>query len=227
MKRIVTTLLIVLLLPSCVLRRPDTGQIQGQTRQGTGLSVYLFNNCPNNTTWHVQIQGPNTDVTYDFPQGVSRGLTYIDPGTYQITEWTDEDPNQDISTVEVPDDGVLRFFSRALCGGTEATARYYLANNCVGTDPTDGHSNTVWHWTFQMVSPAESDGQLIDPMELIIPLGQSVGGELPGGMYVVRDWTENGAVDNEAYVATSEEIGFVYVNLCPGNDPLPDAPPQP
>jgi hypothetical protein len=236
MKKSIASLFILVVLSACNLNLFGTSQPINSPYydQFKGLSVFLVNNCGSNGTetpiWHVSVDAPGTFNDYNIylkpGQSGQQDLPYS--GNYQIEEWTEDGSitKGNIQTVEVPS-GKHEIYARALCGGTEAPAKYYLANNCVGTDPTDGHANTVWHWSFQMVSPSTLGGQVIDPVELIIPLGESVSGELPGGMYLVHDWTENGAVNNDTYLATSTQIGYVYVNLCPGNAPLPEAPAQP
>jgi hypothetical protein len=240
MKKFAVSLLPVL-LAACTFLFPiePTIELTAYTGNHTGLAVALYNNCVDETVWHITMDGPEQRSWTLNPGFAMVADKYTDniyqmwspwietPGTYTITEWTDDNvQSKKSSRIVIQEDG-LALYSRFLCGATQAPAKYYLANNCVGTSPTDSHANTVWHWTFQMVAPANADDQLIDPIEVIIPLGESASGELPGGMYLVRDWTENGAVDNPAYVATTEEIGYIYVNLCPDNPPLPDAPTQP
>ena len=221
MKKLVFALLLILLLSACTLRFGNTTVSPSQTAD-TGFSFTLVNNCPAE-------QGPmrlHIDQDAYVRESLDSGQSYTNTfptGSYEIKYWL-SNADLDFFDFIIAPDGEMTYYARVACGGTETPITYYLANNCVGVDPTDGHANTVWHWTLQMVAPAEQDGELIDPVELVIPLGESVSGELPGGMYAVRDWTENGSVDHETYVAPSSGIGYIYVNLCMDNDPLPDAP---
>ncbi len=121
----------------------------------------------------------------------------------------------------------MTYYARALCGALEVPVTYYLANNCAGIDPTDSHFDTIWHWRLEMVAPSTPDGELIAPVDLSIPLGESVSGELPGGIYTVNTWYERDPSQSMLYTAPSSSIGNIYVNFCPENDPLPGAPANP
>jgi len=98
---------------------------------------------------------------------------------------------------------------------------YYFGNNCFHAD-TETRNHTLWHWTFRSVA-APNGAAPSSPVdvEIVIPPGEARTGELPGGYYEVRDWTEDGSVNHDAY---QDKPTTFMVNLCPDEPALPGAP---
>jgi len=95
--------------------------------------------------------------------------------------------------------------------------RYDLQNNCQSTS-ADSHANTVWHWRFeQLRGKTINDLILMKPFEISLAPGESASGELAPGIWLERDWTENGSVNNPKSMRIG---GFDQVRLCPDEPPL-------
>ena len=95
--------------------------------------------------------------------------------------------------------------------------RYDLQNNCPAGS-SDPHANTVWHWSFEQVRGSTLNDPIhLYPLEITLAPGESASGELEPGIWIERDWTENGSVDNPESLRIG---GFDQVRLCPDDPPL-------
>jgi hypothetical protein len=97
---------------------------------------------------------------------------------------------------------------------------YYFGNNCFHGVP-DSRNHTNWHWSFTAMDDPNGTPASGVSTEIIIPPGEARTGELLGGYYQIRDWTEDGSVEHDTY---QDNPTSFYVNLCPDEDPLPGAP---
>lgn len=97
---------------------------------------------------------------------------------------------------------------------------YYFGNNCFHGVP-DSRNHTNWHWSFTAMDDPNGTPASGISTEIIIPPGEARTGELLGGYYQIRDWTDDGSVEHDTY---QDNPTSFYVNLCPDEDPLPGAP---
>jgi len=97
---------------------------------------------------------------------------------------------------------------------------YYFGNNCFHGVP-DSRNHTNWHWSFTAMDDPNGTPASGVSAEIIVPPGEARTGELPGGYYQIRDWTDDGSVEHDTY---QDNPTSFYVNLCPDEDPLPGAP---
>lgn len=89
-----------------------------------------------------------------------------------------------------------------------APLRYRLTNEC---EPT-------WHWLFEGPETRQVD----------IPAGQTVEGELPPGVYTIKDWKDDGHTfgPNEAIGGDFIEVSIQCLDPDADNPPPPaDSPP--
>lgn len=97
---------------------------------------------------------------------------------------------------------------------------YYFGNNCFHSE-TASRNHTNWHWSFTAVDDPNGTPASGVSTEIVVPPGEARTGELPGGYYQIRDWTEDNSVDHDTYQDMPTNF---YVNLCPDEPALPGAP---
>jgi hypothetical protein len=159
---------------------------------------------------------PGRSYTGVLPALTYNVVSYSNVGvynTYDYMEWRNQTFTADssINVLKCPDEPPLP--TDAL---TEPL-RYELENNCL-TGSSDPQANTVWHWSFTQTRGATLDDLILrDPIEVTLAPGEFASGELAPGIWIERDWTENGSVDNSSSLRIG---GFDQVRLCPDDPPL-------
>lgn len=185
---------------------------------------FSFSNTCSTKTWHWLIDGQETRQI-DLPPG-TMASGELPPGEYQISSWVDDSPPSEPTSLS----SGSSFESEFECTDGYIEPVELPPPPPPGEDPDrEGYSDepipytlinlcpdSTWRWLFE--------GPVTEQVD--IPPGETVSGELPPGIYTVRDWADNGHEFGPSTAISGGPPIVVDFN-CPGGPPPDGESPPP